>query len=162
MVICGADLHKRGTGRGHRRDRPQARREDGPGHAGRAPRAAPLGSPVPERRWALEDCRHLSRRLEVDLLRSGEAVVRVPPTLMAGVRRSVREPGKSDPIDALAVAQAALREPDLPVATLEGPSASCGCWSTTARTSSPSAPAPAPAALAPARPRHRRARSPLA
>jgi transposase len=33
----------------------------------------------------------------------------------------VREPGKSDPIDALAVAQAALREPDLPVATLDGP-----------------------------------------
>ena len=40
---------------------------------------------------------------------------------MAGVRRSVREPGKSDPIDAFAVAQAALREPDLPVATLDGP-----------------------------------------
>jgi transposase len=40
---------------------------------------------------------------------------------MAGVRRSVREPGKSDPIDALAVAQAALRHPDLPVATLDGP-----------------------------------------
>ena len=34
-------------GRGRRRDRPQARREDGPGHAGRAPRAAPLGRPVP-------------------------------------------------------------------------------------------------------------------
>jgi transposase len=40
---------------------------------------------------------------------------------MAGVRRSVREPGKSDPIDAFAVARAALREPDLPVATLDGP-----------------------------------------
>jgi transposase len=32
-----------------------------------------------------------------------------------------RQPGKSDPIDALAVAQAALREPDLPVAHLDGP-----------------------------------------
>ena len=31
-----------------------------------------------ERRWALEDCRHLSRRLEADLLRAGEAVLRVP------------------------------------------------------------------------------------
>jgi len=40
---------------------------------------------------------------------------------MAGARRSSREPGKSDPIDALAVARAALREPDLPVATLDGP-----------------------------------------
>jgi transposase len=39
---------------------------------------------------------------------------------MAGARRSSREPGKSDPIDALAVARAALRE-DLPVATLDGP-----------------------------------------
>jgi transposase len=74
-----------------------------------------------ERRWALEDCRHLSRRLSTDLLRAGEAVVRVPPKLMAGARRSSREPGKSDPIDALAVARAALREPDLPVAALDGP-----------------------------------------
>ena len=72
------------------------------------------------RRWALEDCRHLSRGLSGDLLRAGEAVVRVPPKLMAGARRSSREPGKSDPIDALAVARAALREPDLPVATLDG------------------------------------------
>jgi transposase len=73
-----------------------------------------------DRSWALEDCRHLSRRLSTDLLVAGEAVVRVPPKLMAGARRSSREPGKSDPIDALAVARAALRE-DLPVATLDGP-----------------------------------------
>lgn len=73
-----------------------------------------------ERSWALEDCRHLSRRLSTDLLVAGERVVRVPPKLMAGARRSSREPGKSDPIDALAVARAALRE-DLPVATLDGP-----------------------------------------
>jgi len=72
------------------------------------------------RTWALEDCRHLSRRLSADLLRAGERVIRVPPKLMAGARRSSREPGKSDPIDALAVARAALRE-DLPVATLDGP-----------------------------------------
>ena len=75
----------------------------------------------PERRFALEDCRHLSRRLSSDLLVAGEAVIRVHPKLMAGARRSSREPGKSDPIDALAVARAALREPDLPVATLDGP-----------------------------------------
>src|SRR5882672_9640735 len=59
-----------------------------------------------ERRWALEDCRHLTRRLEADLVRAGELVVRVPPKLMAGTRRSTREPGKSDPIDALSVARA--------------------------------------------------------
>jgi len=75
----------------------------------------------PERSWAIEDCRHLSRRLEADLLRAGERVVRVPPRLMAGARRSSRVPGKSDPIDALAVARAALREVDLPTATLDGP-----------------------------------------
>ncbi len=75
-----------------------------------------------QRRWAIEDCRQLSRRLEADLLRIGDQVVRVPPKLMAGVRRSARTRGKSDPIDALAVARAALREPDLPVAQLDGPS----------------------------------------
>ena len=75
----------------------------------------------PERTWGLEDCRHLSRRLDAELVRAGESVVRVSPKLMAGARRSGREPGKSDPIDALAVARAVLREPDLPVATLDGP-----------------------------------------
>ena len=123
MVILGADLHKRwhtvvavdgATGRKLGEKTIPATPD---GHLELRRWAARF----PERRWALEDCRHLSRRLEVDLLRSGEAVVRVPPKLMAGVRRSVREPGKSDPIDALAVAQAALRHPDLPVATLDGP-----------------------------------------
>jgi len=76
----------------------------------------------PDREWAVEDCRHLSRRLEADLLAAGERIVRVPPKLMAHARDSARTYGKSDPIDALAVARAALREPDLPVAQLDGPS----------------------------------------
>jgi transposase len=67
--------------------------------------------------WAIEDCRHLSARLERDLLASGQSVVRVPPKMMAEQRRIARTRGKSDPIDALAVARAALREPDLPVAS---------------------------------------------
>jgi transposase len=75
----------------------------------------------PDRRWGVEDCAHLTRRLFVDLLVAGETMVRVPPKMMAGVRRSARERGKSDPIDARAVAQAVLREPDLPVARLDGP-----------------------------------------
>jgi transposase len=74
----------------------------------------------PERRWALENCRHLSRVLERELLNAGEAVVQVSPKLMGSARRTGRELGKSDPIDALAVARAALREPRLPVAQLEG------------------------------------------
>ncbi|CAN5302019.1 IS110 family transposase [soil metagenome] len=75
-----------------------------------------------ERRFAVEDCRHLSRRLEADLLAAGEEIVRVPPKLMAHARDAARTYGKSDPIDALAVARAALREPDLPVARLDGAS----------------------------------------
>jgi transposase len=74
-----------------------------------------------ERLWAVEDCRHLSRRLERDLLAAGERIVRVPPKLMANARDAARSFGKSDPIDALAVARAALREPHLPVARLDGP-----------------------------------------
>jgi transposase len=74
----------------------------------------------PERIWAVEDCRHLSRRLEADPLAAGEQLVRVPPKLMAGARRGARTRGKSDPIDAVAVARAALREPELPVACLDG------------------------------------------
>src|ERR1700719_3252188 len=73
-----------------------------------------------ERLWAIEDCRHLTRRLERDLIAAGESVVRVSPKLMAHIRDSARSYGKSDPIDALAVARAALREPDLPVARLDG------------------------------------------
>ncbi|HKY16061.1 MAG TPA: IS110 family transposase [Microthrixaceae bacterium] len=74
-----------------------------------------------ERTWAVEDCRHLSRRLEADLLAAGERIVRVPPKLMAQARDAARTYGKSDPIDALAVARAALRHPDLPTAQLDGP-----------------------------------------
>ena len=55
-----------------------------------------------------------SRRHERDLLAAGERIVRVPPKLMADARRGGRTYGKSDPIDALAVARAALREPGLP------------------------------------------------
>lgn len=66
-----------------------------------------------ERLWALEDCRQLTRQLERTLVDAGEQLVRVPPKLMAPQRRAGRVRGKSDPIDALAVARAALREPRL-------------------------------------------------
>ena len=66
--------------------------------------------------FAVEDCRHLTGRLERTLLAAGARVLRVPPKLMAGARSSARTRGKSDPIDALAIARAALREPNLPVA----------------------------------------------
>src|SRR3954452_2813098 len=75
-----------------------------------------------ERLWALEDCRHVSRAFERFLLVHGERVVRVGTRLMAGARRGVRDRGKSDRIDAIAVARAGVREgvECLPVAQLAG------------------------------------------
>jgi transposase len=66
-----------------------------------------------ERLWAIEDCRQLTRALERELIAAGEDLVRVPPKLTVPERRAGRTRGKSDPIDALAIARAALREPDL-------------------------------------------------
>jgi transposase len=66
-----------------------------------------------ERLWALEDCRHVTRRLEQALLSAGEKLVRVPPRLTGPHRRRNRRRGKSDGIDAAAVARAALQEPQL-------------------------------------------------
>jgi transposase len=121
MVTLGGDCHKRnhmlvavdenGRARGELR---VAATTDG--HV----EALAWARQWPERRWALENCRHLSRGLERDLLTAGEAVVQVSPKLMGTARRSGREAGKSDSIDALAVARAALQEPHLPVAQLEG------------------------------------------
>ena len=63
-----------------------------------------------QRVWAIEDCRNMTRRLERDLLAAGERIVRVPPKLMAHARDAARTYGKSDPIDALAVAEAEIRD----------------------------------------------------
>ena len=72
-----------------------------------------------ECRWAVEDGRGVAGRLVRTLVGMGAAVVWVPPRLMAQCRASARSRGKSDPIDALAIARAALREPDLPAARLD-------------------------------------------
>jgi transposase len=76
-----------------------------------------------ERVWALEDCRQVAGSFERFLIARGERVLRVPTKLMADVRRAARTRGKSDGIDAIAVARAALREglDGLPVAHLDGP-----------------------------------------
>ena len=73
--------------------------------------------------WALEDCRHVSGALERFLIARGERVVRVWTRLMAGTRRSSRERRKSDQIDAVSVARAALAAgiQTLPTAALAGP-----------------------------------------
>jgi transposase len=121
MVMVGADAHKRthtfvAVDEVGRKLGEKTVRATSDGHL----EAVAWASKWAERSWALEDCRHVTRRLEADLLGAGEAVVRVPTRLMAGAREGGREPGKSDPIDALAVARAALREPGLPVAQLDG------------------------------------------
>jgi transposase len=126
MIVIGADTHKRShtvaavdaaTGRLLDEQTIAARRRSfdalliwARGHGG-------------ERVWAIEDCRHVSGALERFLLAHGEAVVRVAPKLTAGARSSARELGKSDGIDAAAIARAALREglDRLPVARLAGP-----------------------------------------
>lgn len=69
-------------------------------------------------RWAVEDVRHVAGGLVRFLLAEGEHVVWVPTHMSADYRRRVRAIGKSDPIDALACARAALAE-DLPVAVPE-------------------------------------------
>lgn len=73
-----------------------------------------------ERLFAIEDGRHVSGALERHLIARGERSVRVPARMMGESRRTDRLSGKSDPIDATAVARAALRHPDLPEATLAG------------------------------------------
>jgi transposase len=63
-----------------------------------------------ERVWALEDCRHVSGRLERALVAAGERVIRVAPRLMGQSRRAERDSGKSDVIDARAIARAVLKD----------------------------------------------------
>lgn len=87
-------------------------RESTLGHLSPAIRAVPVqldSLPSAERLWTLEDCRQLTRLLERELIAAGERLVRVPPKLMASERRAGRERSKSDPIDALVGARAALR-----------------------------------------------------
>jgi transposase len=76
-----------------------------------------------ERVWAIEDCRDVSGALERFLIAHEETVVRVAPKLTVRERGAARERGKSDVIDAVAIARAALREglEKLPAARLAGP-----------------------------------------
>jgi transposase len=126
MVVLGADTHKRShtiaavaaaTGEvlGE-----QTVLSGAKGAAGLLRWARDLGG---ERVWAIEDCRHVSGSLERFLIERGERVLRVHSTLMSASRRQARGRGKSDSIDALAVARAALREglETLPAAYLDGP-----------------------------------------
>ncbi len=112
MIVVGLDVHKQALTAVavDELGRPLAERTS-------AVDAEPLlewaRSLASERLWALEDCRHVTRGLEHALLAAGERLVRVPPRLTAPQRRRGRTRGKSDAIDGLAIARAALQEPDL-------------------------------------------------
>jgi transposase len=126
MIVLGADTHKvshtvaavdAATGRAEADRTVRAKRRS-------FDELLPWARALDEQRvWAIEDCRHVSGALERFLLARGERVVRVSPKLMARARKSARERGKSDPIDAVAIARAAIREglDTLPVAQLAGP-----------------------------------------
>jgi transposase len=126
MIVLGADTHKSshtiaavGMATGQALGDKTVRVGAG-GFAALVMRARALDR---ERVWALEDCRHVSGALERFLIGRGGRVVRVSTRLMAGTRRSSRERGKSDRIDAIAVARAALAAgiETLPTAALAGP-----------------------------------------
>jgi transposase len=124
MIVIGADTHKRShtlvavdaaTGRTRGELEIAA---TGQGEIDALRFAAGLDK---ERVWAIEDCRHVSSRLERTLVTAGERVVRVTPSLTGPSRKGSRTPGKSDPIDATSVALAAIRVgiDELPAAFLD-------------------------------------------
>jgi transposase len=112
MIVIGLDVHKQSVTAVavDEAGRPLAEKVIGVGSEELLDWAAALDG---ERLWAVEDCRQLTGWLEQQLLSVGEPLVRVPPKLTVPERRAGRTRGKSDPIDALAIARAALREPDL-------------------------------------------------
>ncbi len=90
MIVIGADTHKgshalaavdEGTGRVRGSREIKA---DESGHLAAVRWARGLDE---ERVWAIEDCRHVSRRLEEASLAAGERVVRVPPHRMGASRK---------------------------------------------------------------------------
>ncbi len=114
MIVIGIDPHKAthtavavdGSSARPRGERTAPARQEGFGELMAWARAL-----ADERVWALEDCRHVSGSLERFLLAHGETVIRIPPQLMGDARRGqARERGKTDPIDALAVARVAVRD----------------------------------------------------
>src|SRR5438046_10510388 len=62
-----------------------------------------------ERRWAMENCRQLSRGLERDLVVAGAQVLQGSPKLRGRTRGSGGQVGSSGRIDVLAVTRAAHR-----------------------------------------------------
>jgi transposase len=128
MIVIGADTHKRSyafaavsaaTGELFSSEQFSATTV---GHEALWRWARDLGGK--QRVWAVEDCRHVSAKLERFLLARGERVLRITPRATAQRRRDTRQAGKSDSIDALAIARATIEQgPEkFAVAELAGPS----------------------------------------
>ena len=126
MIVLGADTHKRshtiaaiaaGTGELHGEQTIQV------GERGFEALLRWARGLDGERVWALEDCRHVSGSLERFLIQRGERVLRIATHVAARERKRARQRGKSDAIDALNVARAALQEglDSFPAAHLDGP-----------------------------------------
>ena len=73
-----------------------------------------LNERAPGARCGMELSGGIARVLAVELVAAGHRVVAVPPRLSSREARRLRQRGKSDPSDALAVARVTLREPGLP------------------------------------------------
>jgi transposase len=144
MIVIGADTHKRthalaavDAGTGRQRGARQITAEE-PGYLAAVRWARGLDD---ERVWAIEDCRHVSRRFEEALIAAGERVVRVAPHRMvppggpsasrASRTRSTRSrsPGRWS--------RTAWSASPRPIST--GPRWRFACCPITARISSPSA-----------------------
>jgi transposase len=73
-----------------------------------------LGEHGPLERLGVEGAGGYGRGVSLALLAAGYPVVDVPPALTKRERHRSRQPGKSDPADALAIARITAREDDLP------------------------------------------------
>jgi transposase len=99
MIVIGADTHKRnhmlvavdGQTGAFLGQRAIAATDAGSLDALRF--AAGVGE---QRVWAIEDCRHVSARLEAALIAAGERVVGVPAAMTGQARKVARTAGKSD------------------------------------------------------------------
>jgi transposase len=69
---------------------------------------------VPAARIGVEGSASYGSALARHLVAGGHEVLEVPPQLSRRERHRTRRPGKSDPLDALAIARVVLTEPDLP------------------------------------------------
>jgi transposase len=113
MIVIGADTHKRNHTLVALDGQTGALRGElaiAASEAGTIDALRFAGELDADRVWAIEDCRHVSARLERALLAAGEQVIRVAAGMTGQTRKVSRQAGKSDPIDARAVALAVVRD----------------------------------------------------